>query len=340
MATIVTFGEIMLRLSPPGKRRIAQAESFEASFGGAEANVAVSLAQLGHAARFVSRVPANPLGDAAVASLRARGVDVTRVHRGGARLGVYYLEHGASLRPSRVVYDRAHSAFSGIGAGETDWAAAFDGASWFHFTGITPALSAGCADATAEAVAEARGRGLRVSCDLNYRSALWTRERARELLTALTRGVDLLIANESDAFDVFGIRTEASDAEAGSIDAEAYGRTARELAGITGAAAVAITLRESRSASNNGWSGLLSPGGEVLHGRKVDLDIVDRVGAGDAFAAGLIHALLNGWPAQRCLDFAIAAGALKHTIPGDWNLASEAEVLAVVDGDVSGRVKR
>jgi 2-dehydro-3-deoxygluconokinase len=337
---VVTFGEIMMRLATPGRLRFSQAKELELTYGGGEANVAVSLSNFGLDARFVTRLPANPFGDGAVAALRAHGVDTSFVARGGERIGVYFLETGASQRPSVVVYDRAGSAVSQVGAGEFDWARIFDGAGWFHFTGITPALGPRVAEATAEACRAAKEAGLTVSCDLNYRKKLWTPAQAEETMTGLMGWVDVAIGNEEDAEKVFGIRAEGADVSGGHVAAETYEQVARTLAERFDLKSVAITLRESRSADENGWSAMLLDDGRVYRSRKYDVRIVDRVGGGDSFAGGLIYGLFTGRGAQESLEFAVAASCLKHSIGGDFNLVSVAEVENLVGGDASGRVQR
>ena len=337
---VVTFGEIMMRLATPGRLRFSQARVLELTYGGGEANVAVSLANFGLDARFVTRLPANPFGDGAVAVLRAHGVDTSHVARGGARIGIYFLETGASQRASVVVYDRAGSAVSQVAPGEFDWGRVFDGAGWFHFTGITPALGPSVAEATAEACRAAKEAGLTVSCDLNYRKKLWTPAQAKETMAGLMEWVDVSIGNEEDAEKVFGIKAEGADVEGGHVAAEGYERVARTLAGRFDLKSVAITLRESRSADENGWSAMLLHDGKVHVSRKYDINIVDRVGGGDSFAAGLIYGLFTGRVAQDALEFAVAASCLKHSISGDFNLVSVSEVEALVKGDASGRVQR
>jgi len=340
---VITFGELMLRLSPPGFRRFSQASSFEASFGGGEANVAVSLACLGHDTAFVSRVPAHEIGDLAVQALRAQGVDTRFVARGGERLGVYFLEQGASQRGSKVVYDRAHSSISTLEPGEIDWDAVFEGASWFHWTGITPALGGHLPELVEAACACARRRGLTISADLNFRRKLWTPEAARACMIPLMEHVDICIANEEDAEQCLGLKAGRSSVENGSLDLAEYGELAKSLKARFGFKAVAITLRESLSASRNGWSALLLDDRdcpEPVRSRVYDVWLVDRVGAGDAFAAGLIHGLLTLGNTRHALEFAVATSCLKQTIPGDLNLATEAEVLALMRGSGSGRVQR
>lgn len=337
---IVTFGEIMLRLAPYDYERIIQTNRFQATYGGGEANVAVSLAQFGDAAYFVTRLPDNALGDAAIRTLSGYGVEVNHIIRGGNRIGIYFLEQGASIRPSKVIYDRTGSAIAEIETGSLDWSAIFKGKDWFHITGITPAISATAAAVCLEAVKAARDVGLTISCDLNYRKRLWTRDEARAVMAELVRYTDLIIANEEDAADVFGIHAGANDVKAGKLDSAQYRIVAEQLAALSGAGKIAITLRESLSASDNNWSALLFDGKNFYESRKYAIHIVDRVGGGDSFGAGLIHGLISGWEMQTALEFAVAASALKQTIPGDMNLVKEAEVLAVVQGDVSGRVQR
>lgn len=331
---VVTFGEIMLRLTPPHGRRLSQATSFEASFGGAEANVAVALAQWGAVSRFVTAVPDQPLGWTAINALRAYGVDTSHVLRQGKRLGVYYLEPGAAQRPTQVIYDRTSSAIAELAPGQIDWDAVLQGAGWLHCSGITPALSASAAEVTREAVEQAKRAGLTVSLDLNYRAKLWSPERAREVLTPLMPYVDILIGNEEDAGQVFGL----SAAE--PLDAAAYRSVAEELLARFAVKTVAITLRESLSASDNRWSACLHDGREFYVSRSYPIHVVDRVGSGDAFAAGLIYALRAGRSYREVLEFAVAASCLKHTIPGDFNLVSVAEVEALAGGAATGRIRR
>ncbi len=337
---VVTFGEIMMRLATPGRLRFSQAKELELTYGGGEANVAVSLANYGLDARFVTRLPKNPFGDGAVNVLRGLGVDTSHLARGGERIGIYFLETGASQRASVVVYDRAGSAISQVGPGEFDWKSIFDGASWFHFTGITPALGPRVAEATAEACRAAKEEGLTVSCDLNYRKKLWTPAQAQETMSKLMEWVDVAIGNEEDAEKVFGIKAEGANIEGGEVASAGYEQVARTLAERFKLQAVAITLRESRSADNNGWSAMLLHEGEVFQSRKYDVWIVDRVGGGDSFAGGLIYGLATGKPAGEALEYAVAASCLKHSISGDFNLVTVAEVEALVKGDASGRVQR
>ena len=350
MPTVVTFGEIMLRLSTPGFTRFTQADTFDATFGGGEANVAVSLAHFGHDARFVCKLPAHEIGQAAVNRLRQYGVDTRFVARGGDRVGVYFLETGASQRSSKVIYDRAHSAVSAMGPDEVDWDAAFDGADWFHWTGITPALGPKPKAAVERACRAAKAAGATVSCDLNFRAKLWTTDEAQAAMRPLMEHVDVCIANEEDADRSLGVTTEGSGAEAAAsadLDEGGYARLAERLRDDFGFDAVAITLRESHSASDNGWSAMLlggagsaRPVAEAVRSRVYDVRLVDRVGGGDSFAAGLIHGLLTKDAAEDALGFAVAASALKQTIPGDLNLTSADEVEKLAGGSGSGRVER
>ncbi len=337
---VVTFGEIMLRLSPPTGHRFRKATSFAANYGGAEANVAVSLAQWGLTSRYVTALPDHDLGQAAVDSLRSLGVDTSRVLRRGERIGVYYLEHGASQRPSRVIYDRANSAVADIETGAVDWEAVFDGANWFHWTGITPALSVGAAAATEEAVRVAKKMGLSVSVDLNYRSKLWSRERACDVMTGLMEYVDVVVANEADAADVFGITAAGTDVEQGQLDLAAYEDVAKQLVKRFDLRIAAITLRESHSASENTWSACLWDGEEFVRSRAYHIQLIDRVGGGDAFSAGLIFGLLTGRSNRDALEFGVAASCLKQTVMGDFNSVSVREVEALAGGSVTGRIKR
>ncbi|HHV75645.1 MAG TPA: sugar kinase [Thermoanaerobacterium sp.] len=336
----VCFGEIMLRLSTPGYQRFVQAESFDVTYGGGEANVAVSLANFGLDSYFVTKVPANPIGQSAVNHLRRFGVNTGFIARGGDRLGIYFLESGASQRPSKVVYDRAHSAIAEAKPEDFNWPEILAGARWFHFTGITPALSDAVAEITLQAAKTAKGMGLTVSCDLNYRKKLWTTEKANQVMSRLVQYVDLCIANEEDAEKVFGIKAADTDITKGALSDAGYKDVARQLVERFGFKYVAITLRESRSASDNGWSALLYDGKEYYKSRKYDIHIVDRVGGGDSFGGGLIYALLSGKQPQEAIEFAVAASCLKHTIPGDFNMVAVDEVEALAGGDGSGRVQR
>ena len=340
MARVVTFGEIMLRLAPVGYERFFQSDRMEATFGGGEANVAVSLANFGVGSRYVTKLPKHAIGQAAVNALRYFGVDTTEIVRGGDRVGVYYLEKGASQRGSVCIYDRAHSAIQESDPAEFDWDRILDGADWFHFTGITPALGGNLVLACRDACEAARRKGITVSCDLNYRGKLWSREQARRAMTMLCEYVDVCIANEEDARDVFGISAKNTDITAGKLDWNGYRSVAEQLTAQFGFRAVAITLRGSISASDNDWAGMLYTGGESYFSRNYRVHIVDRVGGGDSFGAGLIYALREKMPPQEAIDFAVAASALKHSIEGDFNRASVAEIRKLAAGDGSGRVQR
>ena len=337
---IVAFGEIMLRLAPPNNERIIQANQFEVTYGGGEANVAVSLAFYGDDVFFVTRLPDNLIGDAALNKLRSHGVCTDYILRGGKRLGIYFLEHGASIRPSKVVYDRASSAISEVEPCMFDWKNIFDNKDWFHITGITPALSPSAAEVSLKAVKAAKRAGLKVSCDLNYRKKLWTKAEAKETMSKLVEFVDVVIANEEDAADVFGIVAESTNVTSGVLDIEKYKSVASQLKKYCKAELVTITLRESISASDNNWSAMLFDGDDFIVSRKYPIHLVDRVGGGDSFGAGLIHGLIHGWDNKQTLEFAVAASALKQTIKGDMNLVTVDEVLAIVKGDISGRVQR
>jgi 2-dehydro-3-deoxygluconokinase len=340
MANVITFGEIMLRLAPEGYYRFVQAQSFGATYGGGEANVAVSLANFGLDAAFVTRLPKHEIGQAAVNSLRQFGVDTSKIIRGGDRVGIYFLEKGASQRPSRVIYDRAGSAIAAASPGDFDWNRIFQGARWFHFTGITPALGDTVAAITLEACKAAKEGGLTVSCDLNYRKNLWSKEKAGEVMARLMPFVDVCIANEEDAADVFGIHAENSNVTAGTISHEGYREVAKTLADRFGFRKVAITLRESVSANDNNWAAMYYDGKECYVSRKYAVRIVDRVGGGDSFGAGLIYAGLMGLGPQETVEFAVAASCLKHSIEGDFNQVSVEEVKKLAGGDASGRVQR
>src|SRR5665213_141922 len=342
---VITFGEIMLRLAPPGFERFLQTPQFVATFGGAEANVAVALAAFGQPATYVTVLPANPIADAAVAELRRFGVDTSQIVRANGRLGVYYLEAGANQRPSRIVYDRDHSAMALAKPGDISWQAVFEGATspmWFHISGITPALSASAADLALESVQKARAAGLTVSCDLNYRKNLWKwGNSAREEMPELVKSAHVLIANEEDVQVTLGLEAEV-DVQSGQLDRRQYESLAgRVLSAYPNLRAIAITLRESVSASHNGWSACLHDGQRFLTSRRYEIThIVDRVGAGDCFAAGLIYGMLNGLASQETLEFAVAASCLKHSIPGDFSRVSVAEVNALLEEGGSGRVQR
>jgi 2-dehydro-3-deoxygluconokinase len=341
---VVTFGEIMMRLSPPGFQRFTQARSLDVIYGGGEANVAVSLANFGVPVEYVTRVPANDIGEACLQYLRQYGVGVSHVVRGGERLGIYFLEQGAAQRASVVVYDRANSSIASIERGTINWRQVFAEADWFHWTGITPAISANLAEVCLEAVRVATEMGLTISCDLNYRAKLWKwGKRAGDVMSELVSYCDLAIGNEEDADKVFGIRAPEADVTAGKVEAGKYRYVCEELARrFPKLRLVAVTLRGSLSASHNTWSGLLWDGDRFHTAAVFDIaGIVDRVGAGDAFAGGLIYGLRTySEDRAKALAFAVAASCLKHTVVGDFNLASVAEVEKVMGGDVSGRVSR
>ena len=333
---VITFGEIMLRLAPEGYYRFVQADTFGATYGGGEANVAVSLANYGFDAKFVTKLPAHEIGQAAVNSLRKYGVDTSYITRGGDRVGIYFLEKGASQRPSKVIYDRAGSSIATATKEDFNWKEIFDGAEWFHFTGITPALNDEVAAICLEACKAAKENGVTISCDLNYRNKLWSKEKAGEVMGELCKYVDVCIANEEDAADVFGIHAANTDVTTGTVNHEGYKDVAKQLADRFGFSKVAITLRESISANDNNWSAMLYDGNDYFFSKKYKMHIVDRVGGGDSFGGGLIAASLNGFDSQATIEFAVAASCLKHSIEGDMNLVSMDEVLKLAGGDGSG----
>ncbi|MBQ4348352.1 MAG: sugar kinase [Clostridia bacterium] len=337
---IVTFGEIMLRLAPEGYLRFFQNDRLQATFGGGEANVAVSLANYGMDASFVTKLPAHAIGQGAVNSLRALGVDTRDIVRGGDRVGIYYLEKGASQRGSVCIYDRAYSAIQLASRDDFDWDKIFEGADWFHFTGITPALGENLVEICLDACKAAKAKGVKISCDLNYRGKLWSRQQAREAMTKLCEYVDVCISNEEDAKDVFGIEAENTDIYGGKLDKEGYKSVAKQLMDTFGFEKVAITLRSSISASDNDWAGMLYDGENYCFSKEYHLHIVDRVGGGDSFGGGLIYSLLSGKDSQSAIEFAVAASALKHSIEGDYNRVTVAEVEKLAGGDASGRVQR
>lgn len=337
---VVTFGEIMLRLAPNGYYRFFQDDQLQATFGGGEANVAVSLANFGIDAAYVTKLPKHAIGQAAVNSLRYFGIDTKSIVRGGDRVGIYYLEKGASQRGSVCIYDRAHSAIQEADPSEFNWEEIFKGADWFHFTGITPALGPNMVEACKQACIAAKKLGVKVSCDLNYRGKLWTRDQAREAMSELCKYVDVCISNEEDAKDVFGIEAENTDIYGGKLNHEGYKSVAKQLKEKFGFEKVAITLRTSISASDNDWAGMLYDGENYCFSKSYHLHIVDRVGGGDSFGGGLIYALLNNYDTQKAIDFAVAASALKHSVEGDFNRVSVSEVEKLAGGDASGRVQR
>ena len=340
MKKVITFGEIMLRLAPNGYYRFFQNDQMQATFGGGEANVAVSLANFGLDSAYVTKLPKHAIGQAAVDSLRYFGVDTTKVVRGGDRVGIYYLEKGASQRGSVCIYDRAHSAIAEASPADFDWDSIFDGADWFHFTGITPALGGDMPAICLEACKAAKANGLMVSCDLNYRKKLWTNKEAEETMSKLMPYVDVCIANEEDAKDVFGIAAADTDLTGGKLSHDGYISVARQLTEKFGFKKVAITLRGSISASDNEWGAMLYSDGEVFFSPKYKVHIVDRVGGGDSFGGGLIYSILQGYDDQKTINFAVAASCLKHSIPFDFNLVSVAEVETLAGGNASGRVQR
>ena len=342
MPKVVTFGEIMLRLSPPGFERFLQSAAFVATFGGGEANVAVSLAQFGLESWYVTRLPKNPIGDAAIRVLRAEGVRTEAIERGGDRIGIYFAESGASQRASVVIYDRARSAISEMEPATVDWPRVFNGAAWFHVTGITPALGAKAAACTAEAVNAAKQAGARVSVDLNFRKKLWSEAAAQQTMRPLMRDVDVVIANEEDIQSVLGLPVEGTDVTSGELNIDAYRKVAERITSELGPSMVAITLRESISASDNGWSAVLwdSAANQFHHSQHYAVRLVDRIGGGDSFAGGLIYGLVTGRSPSDSLRFAVAASALKQSIPGDFNRVSVDEVDKLAAGDASGRVQR
>ncbi len=338
---VVTFGELMLRLAPEGYLRFVQADTFQVTFGGGEANVAVSLANYGLDAAFVSKLPNNDIGQAAVNSLRRYGVDTTKIVRGGDRIGIYFLEKGASQRPSKVIYDRAASAIALAKREDFDWDKIFDGVGWFHFTGITPALSDETAAVTLDALKAAKAKGITVSCDLNYRKKLWSKAKAKEVMTSLMPYVDVLIANEEDSSDVFGIKAENTDISKGSLSKEGYKSVAKQLVDTFGFKYVAITLRGSISANDNKWSAMLFDGKDYYFSKEYMIHIVDRVGGGDSFGGGLIYGMLHfADDKQKIIEYAVGASCLKHAVEGDYNMVSVDEVLKLIEGDGSGRVQR
>lgn len=340
MAKIVTLGEIMLRLSTPGHERFVQAKAFDINFGGGEANVAVSLAHYGHDAFFVTKLPLNDIGESALKSLKDESVHTDFIVRGGERLGIYYLESGSALRASKVIYDRANSAIATSKISEYQVEKALKGASVFHFSGITPALSENAARLTEKFCKVAKRMGVLVSCDLNYRKKLWTKEKARSVMIPLMEYVDICIGNEEDAESCLDFKPD-SDVKSGKTDAAGYKKIFKEMLTKFNFKVVASTLRESFSASHNGWKALLFDGEKFYESKRYDIfPIVDRVGAGDSFSAGLIHGLLTYEDKQTALEFAVAASALKHTIPGDFNEVTKDEVIGLMEGDGSGRVVR
>ncbi len=336
----VTFGELMLRLAPPDYLRFLQTEAFEVTYGGGEANVAVSLANFGIEAAFVTKLPKHEIGQAAVNSLRKFGVDTSHIARGGNRVGIYYCEKGASQRPSKVIYDRAGSSIATASPEDFDWDKIFEGVNWFHWTGITPALGDNCTAILKKALEACKKKKIIVSCDLNYRKNLWSKDKAKEVMTTLMPYVDVCIANEEDSCDVFGIKADNSDITGGKLNHEGYKSVAKQLKDKFGFKKVAITLRGSISASDNNWAAMLFDGKDYYFSKNYLIHIVDRVGGGDSFGAGLIYSLLNNYDMQKSIEFAVAASCLKHSISGDFNMVSVDEVSKLAGGDGSGRVQR
>ena len=340
MPRVITFGEIMLRLSPEGFNRLFQNDKLCATFGGAESNVSVSLANFGINTAFVSKLPQNAIGEAAIKTMRYYGVDTSLITRGGNRVGIYYLEKGASPRGSVCVYDRSHSAIQEAYDSDFNWNDIFRDADWFHFTGITPALGDNISNICKNACKIAKDKGITISCDLNFRSKLWTKEKAKEVMTEICNYVDICIANEEDAKNVFGIEAKNTDIYSGKISIDGYKSVAKQLFDIFGFKKIAFTLRESISASENKWSGLLFDQSGCFLSKQYFINIIDRVGGGDSFGAGLIYSLLSNKNNQDAIEFATAASALKHSIEGDFNLVTLEEVNRLVTGDGSGRIQR
>jgi 2-dehydro-3-deoxygluconokinase len=340
MARVVSFGEIMMRLATPNFLRFVQTKSFDVTYAGAEANVAVSLANFGLEASFVTKLPKNEFGIAVLRYLRQYNVDTSHIIFGEGRLGVYFLETGYSQRPSKVIYDRANSTFALSKPEEYDWDRIFDNADWFHFTGITPALGDNLVQACLDALKKAKEKGITVSCDLNYRAKLWSQEKARQVMSQLVKYVDVLFANEEDAEKVFGIKADESNVVEGKLSLKGYEQVCRRLKERFGFKRVAISLRESIVANLNGWSGVLLDGDDFYSAKQYTVHIVDRVGAGDSFSAGIIYGFLTGTKPQETLEFAVAASCLKHTIVGDFNEVTLDEVKSLMKGSGSGRVVR
>ncbi len=340
MSKIVCFGELMLRLNPEGYLRFEQADKFMATFGGGEANVAVSLANFGMDASFCSKLPTHAISNMAVRALRAEGVATADIVRGGERVGIYYIEKGASQRPSKVIYDRKYSAIGMASREDFDWDKILTDTVWFHFTGITPALGDNVAEICLDAVKACRAKGIKISCDLNFRKNLWTSEKAGKVMGELMQYVNVCIANEEDADKVFGIKPDHNDVDSGKLNREGYIDVAKKLSERFGCEKVAITLRESISANDNNWAAMLYDGEKAYFSKKYAVHIVDRVGGGDSFGAGLIYSLLSGYDMQDTIEFAVAASCLKHSIEYDFNRVSVDEVKALVKGGGSGRVQR
>ncbi len=340
MNKFITFGEAMLRLSPIGYERFIQTKQYNALFAGGEVNVAVSLANYGLESYFVTKLPTHEIGQAAINEIRRYGVKTDYIARGGDRVGIYFCEKGASQRPSKVIYDRAASSIAESKEDDFNWDEILKGARWFHFTGITPALSDNCIDITKDALKKAKEAGITISVDLNYRKKLWSTEKANKVMSELVKYCDVLIANEEDAESVFGIKADSSEITKGKLCDEGYKKIAEELYDRFDLKLVAFTLRESYSASHNGWSGMLYDGKKHYKSKKYDVQIIDRVGGGDSFCGGLIYGLSSGMDNKSALEYAVAASCLKHSIEGDFNMMSKDEVLNLMNGDASGRVQR
>lgn len=337
---VVTLGEIMMRLSTPGFERFVQSDSFDVTYGGGEANVAVAVTNYGLDGVFVTKVPDNALGQAAINHIRRYGVDTQHIARGGKRLGIYFLETGASMRASQVIYDRADASIADVDVSEFDFDKIFEGADWFHTTGITPALSDKAAALTEAALKAAKAKGITTSIDLNYRKKLWSKEKAREVMTNLCQYVDVCIGNEEDAETTLGFKSAGTDITKGELNLDGYKDVFQQMKEKFGFKYIASTLRESHSASDNGWSALVYDGNEFYHTKQYEVRIVDRVGSGDSFASGFIYGLVSGMPMGEAAEFGVGASALKHTIPGDLNHATLSEVQTLIKGDASGRVQR
>lgn len=340
MKKVVTLGEIMLRLSTPDYKRFVQADTFDVTYGGGEANVSAALCNYGLQGVFVSKVPQNAIGQSAINHLRRFGVDTQYIARGGERLGIYFLETGASMRASQVIYDRAHTSIADVELSEFDFDTIFEGADWFHTTGITPALSDKAAALTLAALKAAKAKGITTSMDLNFRKKLWTSEKAQKVMTELSYFVDVCIGNEEDAELSLGFKAAKTDVTKGELNLEGYKDVFRQMKEKFGFKFIASSLRESYSASDNGWSALVYNGDEFYHTKSYKVRIIDRVGSGDSFASGLIYGLVTGMSMQDSAEFGVAASALKHTIPGDFNHATLSEVKDLMKGDGSGRVQR
>ena len=340
MSKVVTFGEIMLRLSPYGFLRFTQTDKLQYTFGGAEANVAVALAHLGVDVSYITKLPKNDIANAAINDLRRYGVDTSKIVTGGDRVGIYYLEKGASQRASKVIYDRAYSSISQANIGDFDWDKIFEDTKWFHLTGITPALKGNLPQICLEACKKAKEKNITISCDINFRKKLWTSEEANEIMSSIMPYVDICFANEEDAETVFGIKASNTNIINGELSLEGYKEVANELTKRFNFKAVAITLRSSISASDNKWSAMLYHDNNYYFSKEYFIRIIERVGGGDSFAAGLIYSMMNNMQVQDCLEFATAASCLKHSIEGDFNRVNVDEIMTLMKGDGSGRVQR